>query len=90
MAVDQGDQRLLGGGGVVPVEVYVSNHIHHNLHETSDSPKRSMQIIPFRTIGMTSARFGNTFQCLLAMSEPLDVFPTDVSGIDLSADRVEY
>jgi hypothetical protein len=49
-----------------------------------------MQIIPFRTIGMTSAGFGNAFECLLAMSEPLDVFPTDVSGIDLFANGVEY
>ena len=90
MAVDQGDQRLLGGGGVVPVEVYVSYHVHHNLHEASDSPQRAVQVIAFRTIGMTSASFGNAFECLLAMSVPLDVFPTDVSSIDLSANRVEY
>ena len=89
MAVDQGDQMLLGGGGVVLVEVYVSDHVHHNLHEASDSPKRSMQIIPFRPIGMTTASFGNANECLLAMSEPLDVFLSDISGIDLSAFGVE-
>lgn len=89
MAVDQGDQRLLGRGAVVPVEVYVSNHVHHNLHEALDCPKRAVQVIPFRPIGMTSARFGNAFECLLAMSEPLDVFPTYVSGIDLFANGVE-
>jgi len=90
MAVNQGDQRLLGGGGVVPVEVCVSNHVHHNLHQTPDSPQRPMQIIPFRTIGMTAARFGNAFERFFAVSEPLDVFPAYVSGIGLFAYGVEY
>ena len=90
MAVDQGDQRLLGGGGVVPVEVCVSNHVHHDLHEASDSPQRAVQIITFRTIGMTATRFGNTFERLLAVSEPLYVFPTYVSSIGLFAHGVEH
>jgi hypothetical protein len=90
VAVDQGDQRLLGGGGVVPVEVCVSNHVHHDLHETSDCPQWAVQIIPFRTIGMTAARFGNAFERLFAVSEPLDVFPAYVSGIGLFTHGVEH
>ena len=90
MAVDQGDQRLLGGGGVVPVEVCVSNHVHHDLHETSDSPQRAMQIITFCTIGMTATRFGNAFERLFAVSEPLEVFPAYVSGIGVFAHGVKH
>ena len=72
------------------MEVCVSNHVHHNLHETPDSPKWAVKIIPFRTIGMTAARFGNAFERFFAVSEPLDVFPAYVSGIDLFAHGVEY
>ena len=72
------------------MEFCVSNHVHHDFHEAPDSPQRPMQIISFRTIGMTATRFGNAFERFFAVSEPLDVFPTYVSGIDLFAHGVEH